>query len=93
MKNKKEIFLGFVLGLIATCIGLVITVFIFSDNESIKQSIVNSYYQGFLTKLISLGSVVNVILFFVLIKKNKDIIAKGVLMATIVAAIITLILK
>ena len=47
---------------------------------------------GKLGKIISLGSVLNIIVFFLLLKFNKELIARGVILGTILLAIITLLI-
>ncbi len=93
MKNKKEVLLGVIYGIISSLIGLILAILILSENNSIIQSLKNSYYENFLGKLISLGAILNVIVFFVFIKKNQDQRAKGILLLTIFLAILTLILN
>ena len=93
MNNKKEVLLGVIFGVISSLIGLIIAILILSENSSIIESLKNSYYENFLGKLISLGAILNVIVFFVFIKKNQDQRAKGILLSTIFLAILTLILN
>ena len=93
MNNKKEVLLGVIYGVISSFIGLIIAILILSENSSIIESLKNSYYENFLGKLISLGAILNVIVFFVFIKKNQDQRAKGILLSTIFLAILTLILN
>ena len=93
MNNKKEVLLGVIYGVISSLIGLIIAILILSENSSIIESLKNSYYENFLGKLISLGAILNVIVFFVFIKKNQDQRAKGILLSTIFLAILTLILN
>lgn len=93
MSNKKEVLLGVIYGIISSLIGLILAILILSENSSIIESLKNSYYENFLGKLISLGAILNVIVFFVFIKKNQDQRAKGVLLLTIFLAILTLILN
>ncbi len=93
MKNKKEVLLGVIYGIISSLIGLILAILILSENSSIIESLRNSYYENFLGKLISLGAILNVIVFFVFIKKNQDQRAKGILLLTIFLAILTLILN
>ena len=64
-----------------------------SENNSIIESIKNAYFENFLGKLISLGAILNVFVFFIFIKKNQDQRAKGILLLTIFLAIFTLILN
>ena len=93
MKNKKEVLLGVIYGIISSLVGLILAILILSENNSIIESLKNSYYENFLGKLISLGAILNVIVFFVFIKKNQDQRAKGILLLTIFLAILTLILN
>ena len=93
MNNKKEVLLGVIYGVISSFIGLIIAILILSENSSIIESLKNSYYENFLGKLISLGAILNVTVFFVFIKKNQDQRAKGILLSTIFLAILTLILN
>jgi hypothetical protein len=45
---------------------------------------------GLLGKIITLGAVVNLILFFFLLKLNKDLMARGVILGMIILTIVTL---
>ena len=78
---KKEIFIGSIIGLIANTIGLVLKVLQAAASE------------GFLGKLISLGAILNLIVFFVFIKKKQDYRARGVLLITVFIAIFTFVFK
>jgi len=93
LSDKKEVLLGVIYGIISSLIGLILAILILSENSSIIESLKNSYYENFLGKLISLGAILNVIVFFVFIKKNQDQRAKGILLLTIFLAILTLILN
>ena len=93
MNKKKEILKGVFSAIISSFSGLILAVLFLSENDSIIDSLKNSYYENFLGKLISLGAILNVLVFFVFIKKNQDQRAKGVLLFTIFLAIFTLILN
>ena len=93
MSNKKEVLLGVIYGFVSSLIGLILAILILSENSSIIESLKNSYYENFLGKLISLGAILNVVVFFVFIKKNQDQRAKGILLITIFLAILTIILN
>lgn len=93
MNKKKEIVKGVLFALLSSLSGLVLAILFLSENDSIIESLKNSYYENFLGKLISLGAILNVLVFFVFIKKNQDQRAKGVLLFTIFLAIFTLILN
>ena len=93
MNKKKEVLKGVLSALLSSLSGLVLAILFLSENDSIIDSLRNSYYENFLGKLISLGAILNVLVFFVFIKKNQDQRAKGVLLFTIFLAIFTLILN
>ena len=93
MNKKKEILKGVFSAIISSFSGLILAILFLSENDSIIDSLKNSYYENFLGKLISLGAILNVLVFFVFIKKNQDQRAKGVLLFTIFLAIFTLILN
>ena len=46
--------------------------------------------QGLLGKIITLGAILNLILFFILLKLNKDLMARGVVLGMIILTVITL---
>tara|TARA_B110001452_G_scaffold254674_1_gene246442 strand:+ start:1259 stop:1540 length:282 start_codon:yes stop_codon:yes gene_type:complete len=93
LNKKKEILKGVFSAIISSFSGLILAILFLSENDSIIDSLKNSYYENFLGKLISLGAILNVLVFFVFIKKNQDQRAKGVLLFTIFLAIFTLILN
>jgi len=93
LNKKKEVVKGILFALLSSLSGLVLAILFLSENDSIIESLKNSYYENFLGKLISLGAILNVLVFFVFIKKNQDQRAKGVLLFTIFLAIFTLILN
>ena len=90
---KKEIIIGLITGFIANISGLVLAILFLNDNPSIIEVIVKSFEERLLSKLISLGAIMNLFVFFVYIKKRQENRAKGVLIATIIIAIITIILN
>lgn len=47
---------------------------------------------GLLGKIITLGAVLNLIIFFILLKYNKDLMARGVILGTIILTVITLLI-
>lgn len=95
--SKKEVILGFFIGLIANVIGVAITAYILGNykgkSDSIMQVLEAANTEGFLTKVISLGALLNLIAFFYFIKKKKDYKARGVLLATVLIAVVTFIIK
>jgi hypothetical protein len=91
--NKKEILIGFLVGLVATVFGLVFAIQIFGKSDDWSDVIRQAISEGFLTKLMSIGALLNLGTFFLFLKKNKDNRAKGVLIATILVFIVTMIIK
>ena len=90
---KKEIFIGIVIGLIANIAGIIFCILILHDDPSIMEVIIKSFEEGIISKLISLGAIMNLFVFLVYIKKRQDHRAKGVLFTTVFLAITTLILN
>ncbi len=87
--SKTAILLGFVIGMLTSVLGIYIFIHFFTNFDFITgiQSIKS---EGKLGKLITLGSILDLIVFAVLLKLNKDTMARGVVLAVIVLAIITL---
>tara|TARA_R110000868_G_scaffold720_2_gene5219 strand:+ start:17021 stop:17305 length:285 start_codon:yes stop_codon:yes gene_type:complete len=90
---KKEIFIGSIIGLIANTIGLVLTALLLGNGDSFIKVLQAAASEGFLGKLISLGAILNLIVFFVFIKKKQDYRARGVLLITVFIAIFTFVFK
>ena len=90
---RKEVFLGIIVGLIANFIGLFLATIILGDSGDFFSTIEAANAEGFLTKLISLGAVLNLGAFFIFIKKKQDYRARGVLLATVLVAIFTFVFK
>ena len=95
--NKTQILKGFVTGILANSLGLFIVGYAMSKSSGRNDGIMNvleaAHSENFLGKLISLGAILNLFCFFYFIKKKKDAGAAGVLVATIMIAIITFIIK
>lgn len=92
MENKiilKELVLGCILGIISAIIGVFLFITFFTNYQFFEG--VNALKSaGHLGQLITLGAILNIIIFFILLKINKEIMARGVVMATIILTIITL---
>lgn len=89
---KKEILIGFLVGLTATFSGVFLYLEYFSKFSYHKtiQIVIEGDLYG---QILSLAAIPNLFVFFIFIKKKQDSRAKGVLMATFLIAFITLILK
>lgn len=90
---KKEIFIGFLVGVIATIFGLVFAVQLFGDSDDWGLVIRRAIDEGFMTKLMSIGALLNLGAFFIFLKKKQDHRAKGVLIATVLVFLATMIIK
>lgn len=92
---RKDVILGFIYGLIANLTGIAIVVLfrMQKHNEDFFYIINEAISNRVLGKFISLGALLNLILFFIFIKKNQDHKARGVLLITLLAAIIVIINK
>jgi len=71
LNKKKEILRGVFFAIISSFSGLILATLFLSENDSIIDSLKNSYYENFLGKLISLGAILNVLVFFVFIRRIK----------------------
>jgi len=89
---KKEILIGFLIGIAANFIGLYLYIFFFLEYD-FETSIQFSRANDTIGNLIALGAILNLVAFFLLLKKGQLYRARGVVFATIVAAIIILISK
>jgi len=89
---KKEITIGIIAGIIANALGVILYILAFSD-KGIDATIQQSLSEGFFGKIVTLGAIVNLIAFFLFIKKKQDYRARGVLLVTVVIAVAVMIRK
>jgi hypothetical protein len=87
--NKIDLIKGFVLGIIVSIIGSLLFITIFTDFDCIT-GFKTMKAQGHLGKIITLGSIPNLMIFAVLLKLNKEIMARGVVLAVIMMTVFTL---
>ena len=90
---KNEVIIGFLVGIIANVIGLFFATMIFGQGDDFITVLKTASSEGFLGKLISLGAILNLITFFIFIKKKQDYRARGVLLATVFIAVFTFIIN
>lgn len=90
---KKDIFIGIFVGLVANAIGLIATASLLGNGDDFTTVIKAAADEGFLGKLISLGAVLNLIAFFIFIRKKQDYRARGVLLITVFIAVFTFVFK
>lgn len=92
MRQKKEVLIGFLVAISATLSGIYLYVELFSEFDFITtwEMIQDGDLYG---QIITLGAIANIFVFFVYLKKNQENRAKGVLLATILTALVTLFTK
>jgi hypothetical protein len=90
---KKDIFIGMLIGLIANSIGLILVASLLGGGDDFTTVIKAASNEGFLGKLISLGAILNLVAFFIFIKKRQDYRARGVLLITVFIAVFTFAFK
>ena len=88
----KQFIKGLFVGLIAPIVAFIIYVafYLESDVEATYNALVK---MNKLTHVISLSALINLLLFFMNLKTNRDKVAKGILFATMIYAFIVLGLK
>ena len=89
MKNKTDILFGFVIGFITSLLGCFLFIRLFTDYTFVA-GIELVQADGKLGKIITLGTVLDLIVFWALLKSDKEFMARGVILAVIVLTIITL---
>jgi hypothetical protein len=87
--QKKDIFIGVLIGLITSFIGCFLFITLFTS-MGFLEGYSNLKTQGSLGKLITLGALLNMGIVFLLFKKNKDEMAKGVILSILILTIYTL---
>lgn len=88
----KEIIIGSISGIAANLVGTYLYTFFFSD-LSLESTLKVALEKDLLGSLIALGAILNLGVFFIYLKKNQYYRARGVVLATVVAALAILALK
>ena len=86
---KKDLLIGFIIGIITSSLGSYLFITFFTDFDFMS-GIHSMKSEGKLGKLITLGSILDLLVFAILLKLNKEMMARGVVLAVICIAIITL---
>jgi hypothetical protein len=92
MNHKKEILIGFAVGIIANVTGTLLYILLFSD-FGIMETFKAAIEQGHIGSLLALGAILNLIAFFGFLKIRRDQRARGVLIATLLTALVILYYK
>lgn len=89
--NKMDLVWGILLGLVLAFLGCYWFVSFFTEYD-FYTGIVFLKKQGFLGKLIAIGSLLDLVAFALLLKLNKELMARGIVLAVFILAIVTLFL-
>ena len=87
--RKIDLFIGMLIGFVSAFIGTFLF-FTFCTKYDFIEGVNGMKSQGYLGKVITLGAILNLVTFFILLKINKELMARGVVLATILLAIITM---
>lgn len=89
--KKIDLLVGLFIGIVSTLIGTTLFLLLFTNFHSINDIAIIKQ-EGILGKVITLGAILNLFIFFILLKNNKEVMARGVVLATLILAILTVIL-
>lgn len=87
--SKLDMLIGFAIGILASVLGCFLFIKFFTAFDFMA-GIQTMKAEGKLGKLITLGSILDLVAFGVLLKLNKEMMARGVVLAVITIAILTL---
>ena len=89
--NKIDLLYGAIIGFLTTLLGCYLFLAIFT-NYDFTYAIQVMISEGYLGKLIALGAILNIGIYFYLLKINKELMARGVILGVLLLTIITLFL-
>jgi len=92
MDTRKEILIGLAVGIIANTLGTLAYILLFSD-LGIAETFRAAVAQGHIGSLLALGAILNLLAFFGFLRLKRDQRAKGVMLATLLTALVILIYK
>ncbi|MEP6805430.1 MAG: hypothetical protein ABI892_12965 [Flavobacterium sp.] len=87
--NKKDLFIGFIIGIFTALLGSYLFVTFFTRFD-ISTGIQTIKQQGYMGKVITIGTVLDLAVFWLLLNRNEEMKARGIILAVIVLAISTL---
>jgi len=80
------------IGIAANLTGMIFYIALFSE-MNFNQTLTDAIEKDYLGKLIALGAILNFLPFFLFLKKNQPYHARGILLASLLAAIVIAISK
>ncbi|MCC1483189.1 hypothetical protein [Winogradskyella immobilis] len=92
---KKQILIGFITGIISAIIGILLFDIIIGlyNGDAIMDILERSRSARFLGKRVSIGALINLPVFYFFLNKKKEYHARGVLIATMIIAVIFIVNK
>ena len=87
--KKIDLIYGIIIGIITSIIGSYIFIVTFTPYSFIGGLQIMKF-EGKLGKIITLGAILNLVLFFGLLKYDKELMARGVILAMFILTFITL---
>lgn len=89
--KQRDLIIGMLLAVVASLLGSFIFIKFVAGLDFVNGFL---FYRanGMLGKIITLGAALNLALFFVLLKKNKEMMARGVVLGMFLLTIITLVI-
>ncbi len=84
---KRNILIGFLTGISANISGIILYILLFSK-MGLEETLRDAWYNEYLGKIIALGAALNFLPFFIFLRKDLIYHARGVLLATLIMAII-----
>jgi hypothetical protein len=87
--KKTDLIIGLLIGLLTAMFGSLLYLIIFTNFNSINDLQIIKQ-QGILGKVITLGTILNIVVFFILLQKKKEMMARGIVLSMIVLTLFTL---
>lgn len=87
--KKVDLVLGALLGIVTSLLGSVLFIMLFTS-YGILEGLQFIFASDKMGKLLTLGALLNLLLFFALLKWNKELMARGVVLGSILLTILTL---
>nr|WP_299387709.1 hypothetical protein [Allomuricauda sp.] len=92
MNTKKEVIIGFAVGVIANTLGTLGYILLFSD-LGISETFQAAIAQDHVGSLLALGAILNLVAFFGFLRLKRDHRARGVMVATLLTALVIMYYK
>ncbi len=89
---RKQLLAGICIGIVLPVLGAMLYTMLFSD-LSLKSSFETLYEQKRIGSVITLGALPSLLVFFICMRKKKDLIARGILLGTFMWAIVMVVIK